>query len=140
MRPRHLIYKSIRDVLGGVERAAEIADVEPGTWRKYEEDPELSGREMPLPTFIKIIGELARIPSTNAQEVLDELLTHIGIPARRKFVTNDWLEHWEKDLTSIKNGKSISMNGFGREALRLHGPCGSPVQIIEVCSVCRLGS
>ena len=105
MRARHLIINDIFEEFGGVKLAAERLSVPEGTARTWEQDPERSGREIPVSQILKLITLAAQeIESEAAEALLDELLAHFCEPANRKTVTAAAIADLERALDAIRTG------------------------------------
>lgn len=134
MRPRFLIYSDAFDELGGVRLVSRILGVEEGTVRKYEEDPERSGREMPVPAVIDVLAALSARQAGRSQALVDEVLSHFATPARRKILRDG----------AIEQAFEILKNGNGNSHARCPG-CGAGLkdsgmlmgQTVYTCPGCK---
>jgi hypothetical protein len=140
MRPRHLIIDDIFEQLGGVKAAAERLRVAEGTARTWEQDPERSGREIPIRQLLKIISlAAAEIASEQGEALLDELLEHFCAPANRKLVTAAAIAELERALEAIRSGAACK-----RRKVLGCADCGDELKIagsidgrrVYVCRTC----
>ena len=124
MRTRYLIAADMIEQLGGPEKVGSLLGVEEGTVRKYAEDPERSGRDIPVNKLLRLIS-LAAAQETNEalQNILDELLAHFAAPAKRKIVRDCALLEVEEALFHLKNGKSYD------SVIQRCDKCSGPLKI-----------
>lgn len=108
MRPRYLIVTDLIRELGGAEKVARLLAVGEGTVRKYVEDPERSGRDMPQEKALTLLRFASQIASNDqAQTLVDEYLEHFVHGSDRKIIRLSALRELEEVLLSLKNGKAL---------------------------------
>lgn len=98
MRDRFLIVSDLVESLGGSEAVSRLLGVEKGTVDKYMQNPERSGREMPVEKTIEILKQATQ---RGFDDLADELLAHFTTPAHRKVFRVDFIE---RVVTGLQNG------------------------------------
>lgn len=94
MRPRYLIHTDIFEAMGGDNYVAGLCRVEPGTVRKWRQNPDINGRDIPFVKFQDLMTEagkqLNNLPLQHlVNEYLhDHVLTHchrVAIPTDKAY-------------------------------------------------------
>ena len=132
MRPRFLIVNDLSLALGSGQVARDLG-VSEVTERKYREDPDRSGLEMPLRTFEKFIS-IAAGSSENqqVQRFLFELMTRFCELAGGVFVRHEGIRLIEEALKG--NGfRSQDCPACGNALKRAGVMHGQPVYVCENC-------
>jgi len=107
---------------------------------KYGEDPDQSGKDIPVKHLFSLIALAADEKSNQTlQAILDELLNYFANPARRRVVREEGIRELELALSALKhaNGKSPQIERcpdcFG--PMRLEGKTSSGILIYR-CITC----
>lgn len=116
MRARHLIHRDIFDSLGGFRTVASLCCVEEGTARKWTQDPEISGRDIPFVKFQDILREAGRDEQINnlpLQHLVNELLNDhvLGLCHRRSILQEEAYEISAKISAILLGQTMITKNG-----------------------------
>jgi len=127
MRPIFLVINSMVFELG-MDRVAGSFGVSGAMVYKYGEDPDESGKDIPLRHLIKLL-ELSGLAPHNykLQNDLDELLSHFAIPAKRRIIREDGILDLETAVHALKG----LTNGRRYEGSSLCPTCGNPLTIIS---------
>lgn len=127
LRPMHLIVADLNAALKVVNVARAVGASE-GFVYKCAEDPERSGKAMPLAMLLKLINYAANSCDGAVQGLVDELLGHL-VPDDRLVVRKDSLARVAQELSAIFTGKGPAP--LVREQVMLCNECGEPLQIIQ---------
>lgn len=120
MRPMFLVIQDATRELGGAEKLAAQLGVSPGHVYKYGEDPNESGKDIPVRHLITIVALTANASTKPVlQELCNELLAHFTAPARRRVVSDQAIEDLEYAVKALRDDTS------------------RPVQSITACPECR---
>jgi len=132
MRPRFLIVNDLSLTLGPAQVARDLG-VSEVTERKYREDPDRSGLEMPLRTFEKFISIAAGASDNQqVQRFLFELMTRFCDLAGGVFVRHEGIRLIEEALKG--NGfRSQDCPACGSPLKRAGIMHGQPVYVCENC-------
>lgn len=126
MRPRHLIFDELFDVMGGPDEVAGFLGVANWTVRKYEEDPGRSGREMPVPVLDKLFvkaGDLMH--NARFQDLIDELLNSFARLAGRRVIRGDHAEM----IKSMLDGNGNDYDKIKSEQVARCVQCFAPMRV-----------
>ncbi len=105
MRPLYLIVANMISELGGAEKMGPMLGVTANQAHKYGEDPERSGKPIPLERFIDLLGMSGNQTHNNELQVyINEALEHFTAPAHRKIVTDALLTDLDHFLDALKSG------------------------------------
>src|SRR5689334_2768413 len=113
MRPRHLIHTDMFEAMGGVDYVASLCRVEPGTVRKWRQNPDINGRDIPIVKFQDLLEEAGRqLNNLPLQHLVNEYLhDHLLNRCHRIAIPTDKAYELSRLLTGTEPARKDAAHG-----------------------------